>query len=99
MAITANRAGQEHRWVTTAETADTVAAEIHTLASFTTRRDVTISWADGSRPGTEFVFVYQGDSMLVDMTPLWAAVNRLRDAGIWLEVFSHQVEPLRNVPR
>ena len=28
MAITANRAGQEHRWVTTAETADTVAAEI-----------------------------------------------------------------------
>ena len=99
MAITANRQADEQRWVTTAESADAVAAEIHTLTSFTTRRDVTISWADGARPGVEFVFAYDGDSMVVNLKPLWAAVNRLRDAGVWLEVFSHRVETLRNVPR
>jgi hypothetical protein len=96
--VTANLSRPEHRWLTTAESADTVAGEIHQLAAFTVRRDVTISWRDGTRAGVEFSFVYGGDARLVNLQPLWAAVRRLRAAGVWLEVYDVDVSVLRNVP-
>ena len=96
--VTTNLSRADFRWVTTRESAEVVAAEVHQLASFTVRRDVTISWAEGSQAGVEFDFVYGGDERFVSLKPLWAAVRRLRDAGVWLEVYEHDVSVLRNIP-
>lgn len=97
MAVT-NQTRPEYRWITTADWADAVAEEVHQLTAFAVRRDVTISWNGGTRDGVEFSFVYGGDDRLVNLKPLWAAVERLRNAGAWLEVYDVSVGVLRNIP-
>ena len=76
---------------------EAVAAEVHQLADFTVRRDVIVSWRDGSQPAVEFEFVYVPVRYFGAETPVWAAARRLRDAGVWLEVYENETLVVRDL--